>query len=115
MLIIGAILMGAAGLTFAGTSNFVLLIVAGAIGVISPSGNEVGPFLPIEQAALAEVVPSGARTTIFAWYALTGALAAAGGSLMAGLLAPRAAVLGYAAVGLALALIFAAVSPAIEG
>jgi MFS family permease len=114
MLIAGAILMAGAGAAFAFTHNFLLLIAAGTIGVISPSGNEVGPFLPIEQAALAEVVPSGARTTIFAWYALTGALAAAGGSLMAGLLAPRAVVLGYAAMGLALALIFAAVSPAIE-
>jgi MFS family permease len=52
MLIAGAILMAAAGLAFACTKNFLLLIVAGTIGVISPSGNEVGPFLSIEQAAL---------------------------------------------------------------
>src|SRR5712692_1792789 len=40
---------------FASTSNFLLLILAGTIGVISPSGNEVGPFLSIEQAALSHV------------------------------------------------------------
>src|SRR5205823_9738846 len=40
MLIAGAILMVAAGLTFAWTRDFLLLVVAGTIGVISPSGNE---------------------------------------------------------------------------
>jgi len=52
MLIAGAFLMAAAGLVFAWTRSFLLLIIAGTIGVISPSGNEVGPFLAIEQAAL---------------------------------------------------------------
>jgi len=52
MLVIGAILMAAAGLAFASTRNRFFLILAGTIGVISPSGNEVGPFLSIEQAAL---------------------------------------------------------------
>src|SRR5437899_7642654 len=57
MLILGALLMTAAGVAFAWTRNFLILVVAGTIGVISPRGNEVGPFLPIEQAALAQVVP----------------------------------------------------------
>src|SRR3989449_3979225 len=56
MLIIGAALMAGAGVAFTSTSNLVFLVVAGTIGVISPSGNEVGPFLPIEQAALSQVV-----------------------------------------------------------
>src|SRR5207237_5644120 len=86
MLIIGAILMWAAGLTFAATRNLVFLIVAGSIGVISPSGNEVGPFLPIEQAALSQVVPSHARTAVFAWYTLAGSFATATGALCGGLL-----------------------------
>jgi len=62
MLITGAFLMSAAGLVFAFTSNLLFLIIAGTIGVISPSGNEVGPFLSIEQAALSHVVPNKART-----------------------------------------------------
>jgi mannose-6-phosphate isomerase-like protein (cupin superfamily) len=37
-LIVGAVLMAAAGLLFATTPNFGLLLVAGTIGVISPSG-----------------------------------------------------------------------------
>ena len=56
MLIVGAVLMVAAGLVFASTSIFWLLLLAGTVGVISPSGNEVGPFLSIEQAALSHVV-----------------------------------------------------------
>jgi hypothetical protein len=52
MLIVGAVLMAAAGVAFACTNNLVLLIIAGTIGVISPSGNEVGPFLSIEQARI---------------------------------------------------------------
>src|ERR1700722_7322928 len=66
MLIVGSILMAAAGLAFACTSNFFFLLIAGTIGVISPSGNEVGPFLSIEQAALAHVVPDQSRTDVFA-------------------------------------------------
>lgn len=68
MLIIGALLMAAAGLAFAFTHNFLLLILAGTIGVISPSGNEVGPFLSTEQAALSHVVRGGTRTEVFAWW-----------------------------------------------
>src|SRR2546427_7869565 len=37
------------------------LVIAGTIGVVSPSGNEVGPFLSIEQAALAHVVSASDR------------------------------------------------------
>src|SRR3954469_7128442 len=39
----GAVLMAGAGLAFAATGNLLLLIIAGTIGVISPTGNEVGP------------------------------------------------------------------------
>src|SRR5215208_5052194 len=72
MLIVGAALMAAAGLVFAFTRVFWLLVLAGTIGVISPSGHEVGPFLSIEQAALAHVVTDRTRTEVFAWYTLTG-------------------------------------------
>src|SRR5260370_12508136 len=83
MLIIGAVLMAGAGLAFASTRNFLFLVAAGTIGVISPSGNEVGPFLPIEQAALSHVVPARERTPVFAWYAPPGAPSAPPGSLFA--------------------------------
>jgi MFS family permease len=127
MLIIGAILMAGAGLIFASTNNFLFLVVAGTIGVISPSGNEVGPFLSIEQAALSQVIPARERTAVFAWYTLTGAIATAAGSLFAGLLtqtlrrvavtpvrSERVIILAYAALGLLLALLFSRLSSAAE-
>src|SRR5437660_7947145 len=43
MLAIGAALMLAAAAVFAGTTHFWLLVAAATVGVISPSGNEVGP------------------------------------------------------------------------
>ena len=62
-------------------AQFIPLLIAATIGVISPSGNEVGPFLAIEQAALAEQAPAGRRTALFAWYNLAGSFATALGSL----------------------------------
>jgi len=127
MLIIGAILMAAAGLAFACTSNFLLLILAGTIGVISPSGNEVGPFLSIEQAALSHVVPGRTRTEVFAWYTLAGSFATAVGALCGGALTHalqktvmrpvvsyRVVVILYAALGILLACVFARLSSAAE-
>jgi len=127
MLVIGAILMAAAGLAFASTRNPFFLILAGTIGVISPSGNEVGPFLSIEQAVLTHIVPTTARTEIFAWYTLAGSLATALGALFGGFLAQalqrasltavasyRAVVLVYAALGILLAFLFTRLSALVE-
>jgi len=127
MLIVGAILMAAAGLAFAFTHNFLLLVFAGTIGVISPSGNEVGPFLSIEQAALSHVIPGRTRTEVFAWYTLAGSMATALGALCGGTLAHelqktamrpvssyRVVVVLYAALGMCLALLFTRLSPAAE-
>jgi MFS family permease len=126
MLIIGAVLMGAAGITFAFTRQVWLLMAAGVIGVISPSGQEVGPFLSIEQAALSEVVPDESRTEAFAWYTLAGSLSTAFGALCAGLLtdnlqrswAPvdtyRLVVVLYAGTGVVLVALFYRASAAVE-
>ena len=120
LLIVGAALMAAAGIAFAFTRRMSFLVIAGTIGVISPSGQEVGPFLPIEQAALSQVVPDRAGTDVFAWYTLAGSLATALGALAAGYLthalqtrwAPvdsyRAVVIAYAFLAVALALALAA-------
>ena len=119
VLIAGAVLMGLAGLVFALSKSFVVLLVTGTLGVISPSGNEVGPFLPVEQAALSQVVPAASRTSVFAWYTLAGALATAVGSLTGGGLSDafhnyRVVVLLYAAVGVVLALFFTQLSSRAE-
>ena len=127
MLIVGAVLMAAAGVAFACTHNLVLLIIAGTIGVISPSGNEVGPFLSIEQAALSHVVPDRSRTEVFAWYTMAGSVATAMGALFAGAITRvlekttmtpvgmyRVVVVVYALIGVLLAALFFQLSSASE-
>ena len=127
MLIVGALLMFGAGALFSQTRDFFLLTLAATIGVLSPSGNEVGPFLPIEQSALAQLIPAERRTGLFAWYNLTGSFATALGALAAGALAQtlqnsgwlildsyRLIVIIYAAFGLILAVLFSLLSPRIE-
>ena len=127
MLLLGALLMVGAGVLFALTGNFLLLLLAAIIGVISPGGNEVGPFLPIEQAALTQIVPGEGRTRVFAWYNLLGSMATALGALCGGTLAQKAQeagmsalnsyrleVGGYAILGAAMGLLFFRLSPAVE-
>ncbi|GAB1472210.1 MFS transporter [Chloroflexota bacterium] len=126
-LIIGALLMLGAGVIFLLTHNFVILIIAAIIGVISPSGNEIGPFLSIEQAGLSQLLPDKLRTKVFAWYNLAGSFATALGALTGGWLAQllqaagwsaldsyRYILTGYAVGGLLIAVLFLQISPAIE-
>jgi MFS family permease len=74
------------------------------------------------------VIPNSERTSIFAWYALTGAIATAAGSLFGGLTADflqkscgvaplgseRIIVFVYAAMGVLLAIVFSILSPGAE-
>jgi len=127
-LLAGALLMIGAAVVFVVTRDFTLLVLAATIGVISPSGNEVGPFLAVEQVALTQAAHGRDRTSLFAWYNLAGSFATAAGSLAGGFLAGqmmargfgpiasyRSAIIAYAILGGILAMVFAAVSPAIEG
>jgi MFS family permease len=127
VLVAGSLLMVVAGAVFAVTSWVPLLVLAATIGVISPTGNEVGPFLAVEQAALSQTTPDERRTPTFAWYNLAGYVATAFGALGAGSLgqgllatglAPvdsyRAIVVGYAIVGLAMVGVFGRVGPGVE-
>jgi MFS family permease len=127
MLLTGAVLVVFAGILFASTTNFLLLLIAATIGVISPSGNEVGPFLSIEQAALSQLVSNDRRTHVFAWYNLSGSFATAIGALVGGVLAQslqssgfspvssyRVIVVVYGAIGAILAIMFACLSGSAE-
>src|SRR5215207_2569398 len=86
-LLVGALLMAGAGVAFVMTREVVLLMIAAIIGVISPSGSEIGPFLSVEQASLTQLVSNEKRTHIFAWYNLAGSFATATGALSSGWLA----------------------------
>jgi MFS family permease len=126
-LLLGALLMMGAGVAFILTRNPILLMVAAIIGVISPSGNEIGPFLSVEQASLTQLIPDRRRTQIFAWYNLSGSFATASGALAGGLLSQilqsggvsalesyRTVLMGYALGGVLLIVLFLGLSAAIE-
>jgi len=126
-LLIGAMLMVSEGIVFALTDNFALLVLAATIGVISPSGNEVGPFLSVEQAALSHIIPDRRRTHVFGWYNLVGSLATALGALASGVVTQvlqnagvpavssyRTVVWGYAGAGAVLSFLFLGLSRAVE-
>ncbi|GAB4399988.1 MAG: MFS transporter [Anaerolineales bacterium] len=126
-LIIGALLMLAAGLVFVFTRDFVFLVIAATLGVISPNDKEIGPFLAVEQASLTQLIPDRLRTQLFAWYNLGGSFASAIGALAGGWLAQflqtagwtalasyRYILTGYAVGGLLIAILFLQISPAIE-
>lgn len=126
-LLLGALLMAGAGVVFILTKNPLLLMVAAIIGVISPSGNEIGPFLSVEQAGLTQLISDGRRTQTFAWYNLSGSFATASGALSGGWLSQilqgsgipalesyRAVLMGYALGGVVLIFLFLGLSAAIE-
>lgn len=109
--------------------RFPLLLIAGILGVISPSGNEIGPFMAIEISALTEVLrhPSH-RTALMAWYNLFGSFAAASGALFCGctlsffedswhfseLRSCRMILILYGLVQIGQLILFLRLSPAIE-
>jgi len=127
ILLIGALLMVGAGGVFVITHNIIILMTAAIIGVISPGGNEIGPFLSVEQAGLTELISNEKRTKIFAWYNMVGSFATATGALAGGWLAQilqgngwtkleayRLVLMGYGLGGLLLVVLFLFVSPAVE-
>ena len=126
-LILGALLMVGAGLAFVLTQNFILLTLAAIVGVISPSGKEIGPFLSVEQAGITQLISNQKRTQFFAWYNLIGSFATASGALASGWLAQilqdyewtalqayRIVFIGYAVGGFILFLLFLRLTESIE-
>ena len=116
-----------AGVVFILTKDPALLMIAAIIGVISPSGNEIGPFLSVEQAGLTQLIPDNRRTQTFAWYNLSGSFATATGALIGGWLSQalqnsgfsalasyRAILMGYALGGVVLTVLFLGLSAAME-
>lgn len=113
--------LGAAG--FALAPHPILLVAAAVLGGISPSGRELGPFLAIELAALAQIATHETRTRLFTLYSVVTSLTVAFGALAVGLpalagLSPPTSyavlVWSYAASGLLLVALFARLSPAVE-
>lgn len=123
VLVAGSLLMALAGAAFALTDRLILLAVAAVLGTISPSGKEVGPFLPVEQAILPETTQETRRTSAFAVYNLVGALTGALGALAVGLPAAvglpdrlgfQALIWAYVAAALLLAALYSGLTARVE-
>ena len=80
----GASLMIASGFVFSTSNNYWVLLLASVFGVISPSGNEIGPFRAVEESILAQLTTKEKRSDILAWYTLFGTAGAALGTLACG-------------------------------
>ncbi|KAI4140085.1 MAG: hypothetical protein L6R39_005961, partial [Caloplaca ligustica] len=83
-LMLGSALMAASGVVFAFSGNYWVLVAASILGVISPSGNEIGPFKAIEESTLSQLSTAAVRSDIFAWYTLLGNLGSACGIIICG-------------------------------
>ncbi|CCE39990.1 uncharacterized protein CPAR2_100280 [Candida parapsilosis] len=86
VMLIGSIMMLASGIVFTYSTNFYILLAAAIIGVISPSGDETGPFKSVEEASMAHLTPHNHRPEVFAFYGLFSTAGAAAGSLICGFL-----------------------------
>lgn len=125
-LVVLALLMAATGAAFGLTHFYPVLLVAAFLGTLGTTASETAPFLPIEQAMLAQIAPAAERTGLFARYNLVASFAGALGALAAGLpdllarfglsfgLGLRLMFGVYAGLALLVALLAARLSPAVE-
>jgi MFS family permease len=111
-------LMALTGLLLGLSGSHLLLILAGATGMLGAAGLDVGPFLSVEQPMLADSVAAQGRNLAFARYSLTGALAGAAGGLAASVATDltRSSLLYllYAGLGLATAVLPLLLSQRVE-
>ncbi|KAH7073809.1 major facilitator superfamily transporter [Paraphoma chrysanthemicola] len=128
ILALGALLMIASGVVFASSSTYWVLVLASVVGVISPSGNEIGPFRAVEESILSQLTEENDRTDVFVWYTVCGTAGAATGTITSGwlvqvlsggssakeLMAYRIVFLLYAALGAIKFLLVLALSPNVE-
>jgi MFS family permease len=84
LLLAATVLMAATGLGFAFVTAYWPLLIIAVVGTLNPSSGDVSVFLPLEHAALSQLIGDRQRTAVFARYSVVGALAAAVGSLVAG-------------------------------
>ncbi|KID61561.1 MFS transporter, partial [Metarhizium hybridum] len=80
----GAVLMALSGVAFALFRNYWVLLAAAVLGVISPSGNEIGPFRAVEESIVAHLTAREERSDVYAWYSLLGTAGTAFGIVSCG-------------------------------
>src|SRR5260221_149041 len=80
-----SLLMAATGVVFGLVTSYPVLLLAAFFGTLGTSASETAPFLPIDQAMLAQITSPEQRTALFTRYNLFASLSLALGALMAGL------------------------------
>lgn len=85
-LAIGAAGVILSGLAFATCGNYWILLGCSIIGVLTPTGNEIGPFKAIEESTISQLVTMKDRPHILAWYYSLGTFGFAIGTLVGGFL-----------------------------
>jgi MFS family permease len=114
LLLAAALLMAATGLGFASLGSLWPLLLVSFVGTLNPSSGDASIFMPLDHTMLATAQD---RPTVFARYSFIGSVAGALGALAAGLpellargmsplAALRAMFLLYAAVGVAVWLLY---------
>ncbi|GAA5833594.1 hypothetical protein JCM3766R1_002583 [Sporobolomyces carnicolor] len=86
MLALGAFLMGGSGLVFYTSSSFVPILIAAIFGIISPSGNEIGPFAALEQSMVSQLTTPDGRVSLLMFYQVLGFVGVACGNALAGII-----------------------------
>jgi MFS family permease len=87
LLLYGALLL-ISGIIFSMTTTPWILIIVSALGGLGRGGGgggQAGPFMPAEQALIAEKATGATRTRVFAVNSVVGTLLAAAGALLAGI------------------------------
>src|SRR5947209_9288549 len=80
-----SLLMAATGVVFGLVTSYPVLLVVAFFGTLGTTASETAPFLPIDQAMIAQVTLPERRTALFARYNLVASLSAALGALAAAL------------------------------
>lgn len=86
VMVLSCALAALTGVAFIVTENPFILTAVSIIGILTPSGGEVGPFRSIEQSAIASLMAPDQRSDIYTWYTFLGLFCGAVGNQLAGIL-----------------------------
>ncbi|KAL4877909.1 major facilitator superfamily domain-containing protein [Aspergillus karnatakaensis] len=128
VLSLGSILMVGSGVVFGLVGEYWALLAAAVFGVISPSGNEIGPFKAVEESTIAHLTPEEHLRDVLLWYSLLGTAGTALGVMATGwainllqtergweyIPACRTIFFAYAAIGVVKFLLSIALSQEVE-
>ncbi|KAI3405809.2 hypothetical protein KGF56_001416 [Candida oxycetoniae] len=85
ILLLCCVLMVITGAVFSIVENYYILCIVAFLGILTPSGGEVGPFRTIEQSSIAKLCNSSKdRSDIYSWYTFLGMFCGAFGAFIAG-------------------------------